>query len=94
MEELRNKRQSLLIQLKHSKDLVMEASQVLNKLKSQCRDIEIEFEEVDYKLAMEGRTILPPSGTGERKQKKARDFSREEIQQIADKLKVNITFKA
>ena len=87
LAHLRRKRDTLHKMLLEEHLLMVAAKEKFNAVKHQ-------FEAVDREVALMCRTVLPPSGTTKRKQKKPRDFSKEEIQQIADKLKVNITFKA
>lgn len=75
----------------HSK--LLDEHSRMQKAKEVFKAIKHDYEEVDREIAMLYKIVLPPAGTTQRKPKKPRDFTKEEIQQIADRLKVKIEFK-
>jgi len=68
--------------------ILQQECQRLNRARESFRVAKHDYEEVDRQIAMDERTICKPCAAPKRKIKKPRDFSREEILQIAAKLNI------
>lgn len=91
MDDREEERNELLASLRAKTTRHSRVKGLLQVIEGEINNLKAKFDDLDYELAMEKRTIIPHQKSS--KSRKVRKFTLEEIKSIAVKLGVEITIK-